>query len=98
VAFIQIIEFQTRRIDEFESLVADWLKKSEGWRTSTRSIRTKDRDRPNTFVQIVEFPSYEKALDNSNNPATAEFAEQLAKLCDAPPSFRNLDVLTEEAV
>jgi hypothetical protein len=98
VSFIQLIEFQTNRIDEFESLVAEWLTKSEGWRTSTRSVRTRDRDRPNTYLQIVEFPSYEKALENSKNPATSEFAERLAKLCDAPPSFRNLDVLAEDAV
>jgi quinol monooxygenase YgiN len=98
VSFIQLIEFQTSRIDEFESLVAEWLNKSEGWRTSTRSVRTRDRDNPNTYMQIVEFPSYEKAQENSNNPATAEFAARLAELCDAPPSFRNLDVLAEEQV
>ena len=98
MAFVQIIEFQTSRIDEFDALLDQWLAQSKDWRTATRSLRTKDRDRPNTYVQIVEFPSYEKAQENSNRPETASFAESLAKLCDAPPAFRNLDVTREEAM
>jgi quinol monooxygenase YgiN len=98
MAFIQIIEFQTSRIEEFDALLDQWLTQSKDWRTATRSVRTKDRDRPNTYVQIVEFPSYEKAQENSNHPATAQFAESLRKLCDVPPAFRNLDVTRVEAM
>jgi hypothetical protein len=98
MTFIQVIEFQTRHPGEFDALVDNWLTQSKEWRTATRSLRTKDRDRADTYVQIVEFPSYEKAQENSNHPATAEFAERLADLCDAPPVFRNLDVLREEAM
>ena len=94
--FVQIIEFKTSRIEEFDAALNEWMAKSEGWRAPTRSVRTQDRDRPNTYLQIVEFPSYEKAMENSNRPETAEFASTLAKLCDAPPSFRNLDVVREE--
>ena len=32
---------------------------------------TRDRDRPNTYVDIVEFPSYEDAMKNSELPETA---------------------------
>lgn len=96
MAFVQIIEFKTSRIGEFDALVDEWLVQSKDWRTARRSLRTKDRDNPNTYVQIVEFPSYEAAMENSNRPETAAFAERLAKLCDAPPTFRNLDVLAEE--
>ena len=94
--FIQTIEFQTSQIDEFDAAIQAWLAKSASWRSTTRSVRTKDRDRPNTYLQIVEFPSYEAAMDNSTHPETADLAEQLAKLCDAPPAFRNLDVIREE--
>ena len=48
------------------------------------------------YVQIVEFPSYEEAMANSELPETGEFAAKLATLCDAPPTFRNLDVTREE--
>ena len=92
MGFVQVIEFTTSRIDEAESLMEEWAKKTEGKRSASRGVLTKDRDRPNTYVQIVEFPSYEEASRNSDMPETSEFAEQVAKLCDSPPTFRNLDV------
>jgi len=90
--FIQIIEFTTTRFDEVEALMNDWVTKTEGKRNARRGTITTDRDRPNTYVQIVEFPSYKDAMANSNLPETTEFAEKIAKLCDGPAIFRNLDV------
>ncbi len=92
MAFIQIIEFTTNRPDEFEAVGDEWQAKTEGRRTATRATLTQDRDRPNTYVQIVEFPSYEEAMANSELPETASFAERLRELCDGPMVFRNLDV------
>ena len=46
----------------------------------------------NTYVQIVEFPSYEDAMTNSELPETASLAERLGQLCEGPMLFRNLDV------
>ena len=69
-----------------------------GWREPRASApqpavsNFRDRDRANTYVQIVEFPSYEEAMANSELPDTAEVATRLAELCDGPPTFRNLDV------
>jgi hypothetical protein len=31
-------------------------------------------------------------MDNSNLPETSEVAEKMAKLCEGPAIFRNLDV------
>jgi len=81
--------------EEFDAAVEEWIRASEGWRTPGRSVQTKDRDQPTTYVQIVEFPSYEAAMENSERPETARLAERLAALCDAPPTFRNLDVVRE---
>jgi hypothetical protein len=94
--FVQLIEFQTNRIGEFDAALDDWLKESEGRRAATRGMRTKDRDRADTYVQIVEFPSYEAAMENSKRPETGKLAERLAAMCSAPPTFRNLDVEREE--
>ena len=47
-------------------------------------------------MQIVEFPSYEDAMANSELPETAAFAEKLRGLCDSPMRFRNLDVQSAE--
>jgi hypothetical protein len=96
MSFIQIIEYRTKRIAEFDALLEEWLAKSAGWRTSSRGIRTRDRDDANTYLQIVEFPSYEKAMENSGRPETKEFADRLTELCEGPPTFRNLDVLSVE--
>jgi len=92
MAFIQVIEITTTRLDDIETIMQQWLAATEGRRSAHRSTLTKDRDRPDTYVQIVEFPSYDEAMTNSNLPETAAFAEKLAKLCDAPLAFRNLDV------
>jgi hypothetical protein len=29
-------------------------------------------------------------------PETAEFAQRLSRLCDGPPTFRNLDLVRED--
>lgn len=91
--FIQIIEFRTSRIEELDALLDDWLERTEGTRTTSWQTQTKDRDQPNTYLQIVEFPSYEVAMANSDRSETSDFAAQMAALCDGPPIFRNLDVL-----
>ena len=92
MAFIQVIELTTTRPDEVEALVSEWQAQTAGRRTAQRGTFTKDRDRPDVYVQIVEFPSYEDAMANSDLPETASFAERLAQLCDGPMQFRNLDV------
>jgi hypothetical protein len=94
--FIQIIEYKTNRIEELNAALDAWLEKTKGKRAATRGVQTRDRDAVNTYVQIVEFPSYEQAMANSNMPETAEFSAQFASLCDGPPTFRNLDVVREE--
>jgi hypothetical protein len=92
MTFIQTIELTTTRIDEIEGLMDAWMAKTAGKRKAQRGTLTADRDHPGTYLQIVEFPSYEDAMENSKLPETSEFAEKIAKLCQGPPSFRNLEV------
>jgi hypothetical protein len=96
MAFVQVIEFETTRPAEVEALVGEWQEKTSGRRTARRGTFTKDRDRPNTYVQIVEFPSYEDAMANSQLPETAELSERIRAVCDGPMVFRNLDVRSVE--
>jgi quinol monooxygenase YgiN len=93
-AFVQIIEMQTSRIDEIEALLNSMRgrREGQGGPGPRRVALTADRDRPGTYVNIIEFDSYESAMENSRRSETSEFAEQLSKLCDGPPTFRNLDV------
>ena len=90
--FIQLIEIQTSRYDDIQALVDDYRDQTASGNSARRSTVTEDRDRPGTYINIVEFDSYDSAMANSQRPETAVFAEQLAKLCDVPPTFRNLDV------
>jgi quinol monooxygenase YgiN len=92
MAFIQLIEITTSSRDEVDALVERWRSRTEGRRTAGRSTAAHDRDRPDTYILIVEFPSYDAAMANSALPETADFAEQLAELSDSPLVFRNLDV------
>ena len=93
MAFIQIIEYRTTRQDEIVGLLEEWLAATAGRRTASRGLICADRDRPETYVEIIEFPSYEEAMRNSELPETTAVAEKFAKLCDEGPTFRNLDVV-----
>ncbi|WP_228535917.1 cupin domain-containing protein [Nocardia sp. BSTN01] len=94
--FVQTIEFKTSQLDEFNRTLDRWLTATEGTRSATHSMETRDRDHPDTYLQIVEFPSYEQAMANSALPETTGFAETLAALCDEPAVFRNLDLVRED--
>jgi hypothetical protein len=96
VAFIQIIDFRTSRIDEGKAHVEEYLAKTEGRRTTNRSILAEDRDEPGHFLNLVFFDSYESAMENSNLPETGELAAKLAALSEKPGTFLNLEVRWEE--
>jgi hypothetical protein len=88
--FVQIIEFTTSRIDEIEKLAESMGDMG----FARRATITADRDRSGTYLNIVEFDSYDEAMQNSSRPEVGEFAGKLAELCDGPPRFYNLDVVT----
>jgi quinol monooxygenase YgiN len=94
MGFIQVIEFTTTDLAEFDAALSEWTASTSGTRTATRGTLTADRDRPNTYVQIVEFPSYDAAMANSDDPNTTAFAARLHALCEKGPVFRNLDVVS----
>jgi hypothetical protein len=93
--FIQIIEFQTTRFDEVKALGDQFRQQrmaSGDGAVPRRAYFTADRDRQGHYVNIVEFDSYEAAMENSSRPETSEFAAKMAELCDGAPRFYNLDI------
>ena len=88
--FVQIIEFTTSRYDEIRALI-DERRDQPG--LAVRGMVAQDRDRPGTYINIVEFESYESAMENSGSPETQAFAAKMAELCDGPATFYNLDLL-----
>jgi quinol monooxygenase YgiN len=93
MAFIQIIEYETDRADEIAALMGEMPPDGDA-PGFVRLTVTQDRDNPRRYVTIVEFESYEVAMENSDKPETGEMAAKLAALCSGPPKFHNLDVVT----
>ncbi len=91
--FVQIIEIQTSRIDEVMGLTDELRSRASEGSTVRRGTYTRDLDRAGYYMAIIEFDSYESAMQNSNRPETGDFSARMAKLCDAPPRFYNLEVL-----
>ena len=88
--FVQIIEFKTSRYDEIRALV-DERRDQPG--LALGGMIAEDRDRPGVYINVVEFESFETAMENSNSPATQDFAARMAELCDGPAKFTNLNLL-----
>ena len=91
MAFIQIIEYKTSRIEECQAVVEKY--RASGTSTAVRGTVGKDRDQADTYLSIVEFESWEAAQENSNRPETSQMSQEMMALCDGPPVFRNLDVV-----
>jgi hypothetical protein len=93
--FAQLIEWKTSRLDEIEKLNDEWRERFPDM-GPTRVLVCADRDNAGSYVTMVEFSSYEEAMENSKDPATSEFAEKMAALSDGPPVFHNLDIVRLE--
>jgi hypothetical protein len=96
MTFIQVMEYQTSHPRELDALLDEWLEATQGKRTATHDVHTEDRDHPGRYVDIVEFPSYELAMRNSDLPETQRIASKMRELCEADVRFLNLDVLRDE--
>jgi hypothetical protein len=95
MAFVQIIEFTTSRLEEGMPHVEAYEKATEGKRTVRRSVLCRDRNNPTRYLNIVFFDSYEAAMENSNLPETQELAQKLGELADGTPTFYDLDVVRD---
>jgi steroid delta-isomerase-like uncharacterized protein len=96
MTFVQIIDCKTDARDEMNRLMDTWVEQTKGKRTATHSIVAQDRSDTGHIVEIVEFPSYEEAMRNSDLPETNRIFEELVRLCDEPPRFTDLDVMRDE--
>jgi len=97
MTFVQIIDYETTSASEMNALMDEWLANTEGKRTTSASVLMHDRENPQHYVEMVEFPSYEDAMRNNDMPETQRFAERMNALCTSGPSFMNLDVERRES-
>ncbi|MFI9826798.1 ester cyclase [Streptomyces sp. NPDC051913] len=96
MTFVQLIDCKTSRFDEMNRLMDRWVEQTKGKRTATHDLVGKDRSDASHFLQIVEFPSYEDAMRNSNLPETDKIFQEMVALCDEMPTFTDLDVVRDE--
>ncbi|MEV4228074.1 ester cyclase [Streptomyces bobili] len=96
MTFVQLIDCRTSRFDEMNRLMDMWVEQTKGKRTATHALVGKDRSDASHFVEIVEFPSYEEAMRNSNLPETDKIFQGMVALCDEMPTFTDLEVVRDE--
>jgi quinol monooxygenase YgiN len=97
--FVQIIEYRTSKADEIAALSDEFRKNREAAADGPapqRVLVCADRDTPGRYFTIVQFESYEAAMENSARPDTSELAEKMTALCDGAPTFYNLDLVQAE--
>jgi hypothetical protein len=93
-SFVQLIEFTTDRIEDFDDAADEWMREIGAERTAQWYVVAADRERPGTYVEVVGFPGYEEAMRNSEHPATARIAKRMNEMCQGDTVFRNLDVVS----
>lgn len=92
-SFVQLIEFRTDRVEDFDDAVAEWMREIGPARTAQWYLLGADRADPGTYVEVVGFPDHAAAAANSEHPATAAVAKRLQELSEGTLAFRDLDVV-----
>ncbi|WP_395295921.1 ester cyclase [Kitasatospora hibisci] len=95
MTFVQIIDCKTDRLDDLNRLMDTWAEQTRGRRTAGHAVVATDRADTKHVVEIVEFPSYEEAMRNSNLPETDRIFREMVALCEEPPTFTDLDVVRD---
>ncbi|MEV5278686.1 ester cyclase [Streptomyces sp. NPDC051994] len=96
MTFTQVIDFKTQRFSDLDQLMDRWIAQTKGRRTASHSLIGKDRSDGSHYIEIIEFPSYEEAMANSNLPETNRIFEEMVALCDDMPTFMDLDVVRND--
>ncbi|MFE5757091.1 hypothetical protein ACFQ7I_25840 [Streptomyces massasporeus] len=92
--FVQIIEFETERLDEMRQVLDEAGQRNAGRAGGlTRSTLLKDRDKPHRYLALIEFESFDEAMRNSDDPETTKLAERLNALSIGERVYTNCDVL-----
>jgi hypothetical protein len=95
VAFVQIIQYRTSKIDEMRKVGDEWQEAVGDAGTAQRVLVCGDRDNAGQYFNLAFFDSYDAAMENSNHPTTQEFSQRMMGLADGPPTFYNLDVIDD---
>ncbi|MET9525332.1 hypothetical protein [Streptomyces coeruleorubidus] len=94
--FVQIIDFETERLDEMEQIFEEAGRRFAGRLGGpTQRMLLKDRDNPRRYLALIEFDSFEEAMRNSNDPETSRMAERVGALCIGERVYTNCDLVDQ---
>ncbi|MDD9378309.1 ester cyclase [Streptomyces sp. ZAF1911] len=96
MTFVQIVDYETTQPEAVNDLLDRYVEQTQGRRTVLASRVAQDRDSKTHYVDVVEFPSYEAAMKNSQLPETDRMFQEMVALCEGMPKFTNLDVVRDE--
>ncbi|MFE6198531.1 hypothetical protein [Streptomyces sp. NPDC057838] len=92
--FVQIIDFETERLDEMEQIFQEAGQRSAGRAGGpTRRTLLRDRANPRRYLALIEFDSYEEAMRNSDDPEIGRLAERVGALCIGDRVYTDCDLL-----
>ena len=77
--FVQIMELDTSKIDEVDALGRELAGVLGAEFKARKATTAEDRERRGHYYMIVEFDSYEEAMENSENAETTEYSERDGK-------------------
>ena len=98
--FAQIIDFQTERMDEMLELMREFEQQAASEDRDvkpTHRMVLQDRDRPDHYLVVVEFDSYEEAMKNSERSDTTALSEKMGAMTSTR-NFINCDVLDSKDI
>jgi hypothetical protein len=97
MSFVQILEFDTKKANEIETLLGEWRGETADKNTAKHEVMARNHTLPNHYVAIVEFDTWEDAQRSSKSAETTRFAEKMNKLCDGPVKYSDYDVIRDKS-
>jgi hypothetical protein len=96
VQFIQLVEFySSRSVNELRESMDAWLGASRGKRALQMAVLAAERERPNHYWELLEYPSEEDAGRSVELAETRAAYKRWTELLEGEPVFHNLDVMEQ---
>lgn len=70
MAFVQIVSYTTADPEELAEAQRQWREATDGVAAPHRRLLFEDRERPEHYVELFVYESYEDAMHNALLPAT----------------------------
>ncbi|MFC4534320.1 hypothetical protein [Sphaerisporangium dianthi] len=97
MSVVQILEYDTKRAGEVETLMNEWRTQTQSKSPVKHEIVAKHHARSDHYMAILEFPTYEDAQRSNKLPETDQFTARMAELCEGTIAFVDYDVIRDKS-